>query len=319
MQANEFRKLVNRVVEGIKAKELRDFLSFIPQAADSQITSEKKDKFSNLIIGAMQAISKLNDDPGTSQVIESMKLNEVMNAESIGKMISAFQNSTSKAQLQQHHQQDITRFFALHAALENFVRLQNLVNSFLEHEEIKNPSVIELHIFDFNGDGVPAEVIANGMQSLRKIVDVLDRIYNTKGESRIVAIESGSDVSVWVAVGQTITALNIFLQDAWNLIVFHKINKFDRKVDSIANAVTVIGDIEKKVSDGSLDRDTAEQLKKSLFDGAMEMFDNQMCPANINLESHENARKLLESHKETKLLTEGNDGTDQGTGESSPA
>ncbi len=305
MQATEFRKLVNRIVDSIKAKELRDFLSFIPQPNDSAFSRTLHNQFSDLVIGAMEALSKLNDDPLTAEVIGTMKLNEALNRTTIGRMIAIFQNSNSKIQLQQNHRDEMALFYALYASLDNFITLQNLVNNFLAHEETVSPSIVELRLFDFDNSGISAEDLSRCIKAFKTVVESLQRVYNIPGETRIVAMESGSDMTIWAQVGPIVDSVNKFFKDTWQLIVFNKINKFDRKIESIAKTVTVIADIEKQVETNAIDRDAAEALKKALLDGAKEMFDCQMFPANANVEEIGNGRKLLQSRKETLLLTDG--------------
>jgi hypothetical protein len=295
--------------EGVKAKELRDLLSFIPAPNDSNITPQLRSEFSKLIYTSIQALGKLKDDATTSQMLTIMQLTDVFDPDVIRRLIGMIENSSTKQQMAQNNSNEIARFHALYAALDNFLRLQNLVNTFITHDEAESPTVVELRIFDLSGSGIPTDALSQCMNSIEEIVDTLGRIYGIKDGSNVVAIESGSDVSVWVEVGKLVIQFKTFMQEMWQGIVYQKLNRLDRNVDSVTKAVTAFSEIEKKVQEGHLDRDTANQFKMILLESAEKAFDCQMYPTSVG-EPLPNAKKLLESHKETRLLSEGNKATE---------
>src|ERR1700732_100647 len=88
MQTLQFTRALKHIVEELKTAELISFTEpLINRNRNVAITDQMRDTFSTLVMASQVGFSRLNEDPSSKAVSDSLKVNKIYAPERLGKLI----------------------------------------------------------------------------------------------------------------------------------------------------------------------------------------------------------------------------------------
>lgn len=327
MQKLELRNHLHELLVGLKSKEVVSMLDAAQVDPNTLLTN---------IINSKAAFDRASTNDDMTKVFEQFDLQKIYETHFFSGIIghiSRLKNNQNK--LPRTHflnDNNLTTFYSQHKTLiATFNIVENLLlegQSFFDANQnfdistAQNNGNLILQIIDEGN--VPLKKTSEILESLEQLIETVyllfDKVENEQFSETptISMIDSGSDINISIKMPKKAANLlaQIFKQ-MWDLIANNKSFRHNQKLKDVENTISVMGKIEEAKSQGSIDPEMAEVLKKGLYENTKNVILKNTLTKEIVIESRElsNRQVLLEQTK-TYQLEQGEKDTEKNKSES---
>lgn len=145
------------------------------------------------------------------------------------------------------------------------------------------------------GEHASADRVVKALQGVQKLYGVCARLVDVEdGELTIVSCDSGPDL-VFDVMGDALVMpmLQELLTSIWERVVFHRALEPEERNQRVVDTLPVLHRVTKALDAGTIDRDTAEQLRRRVQTGATSFIEAGCLIDAFEKPMHESARALL--------------------------
>lgn len=316
MQTTTFIRALHGMITQLKAAELHQFLApIVKREANTSFTDTSKKIFSELLFDSRTGYDRLNNDPATASLMESLKMADTYDRDGLGRLVTIVNTAGNFSGVWQNQESfaRVTRFFSM---LDELLTFERACIDLLGRDKLEDPSAIpgalELEIIDYDDTGIDLSRLEDILATLIRLhTDVMRTLGNTDSRLRVRFLDSGSDIRIRLeGAADVVDSIKRLLIDVWKAVRFRKYDEFDRKIESVAGAVQFASTVQEQVDRGVIDPETGNLLKTRALDQASKLVGLGTILAGAEAPELVETRKLLVAKRGTKLL---------GTGEPSEA
>ncbi|MEJ7575886.1 MAG: hypothetical protein WKF74_02650 [Pyrinomonadaceae bacterium] len=110
----------------------------------------------------------------------------------------------------------------------------------------------------------------------------------------VVACDSGSDKSFdFLGIAKVVECVTNLIETLWDRIVFYRELQHEQRIELVAKTLPVIEQINNSASNGHIEPELAEQLKRNVLEGTMKFVQSGAAIPQIESRAHHDARSLL--------------------------
>jgi len=271
MQTLQFTRSLAEIVKLLKAEEIVNFLAaYLNISQNVPLSVADKGRFSTLVFDSYAGYQDLLKNTRTSEIIRQLELGAIYDTARMGRMVSSFNNAPASTNLF-GNVEVFTELAHFREQLRTLVVLEKGCNVLLQQEKIgKNAlgsATLEIQLIDYEGKGIEPSRLSLLVETLVDLHALLAEILEIKEDIlKLKYLDSGSDFILAIeAAAKIIESLRELFGEVWSKIIFWKYEKHDRKLDSIAKSLTIIGHVEGMAAAGQIPREKAANLSARLL------------------------------------------------------
>jgi hypothetical protein len=310
---------MKQIVEELKASELIPFIgSLVARGGNSGITDQMRDTFSTLVMASRVGFSRLNENPSTKIVMDSLKITELYAPERLGRLIR-FLGAVPSTNNLQANADLFAEFYTFYAGLSWLAQIKNASVELLEAGKLASVSsenpVLELRLLDYDNTGVAVERLRQFFASMHELHTQLTILLKI-GDSHLQVIYFDSGTDVYAGFQCAKAALDIMrglFSEFWEKFKYSSLRDFDRKIDSLSKGLSFVGAVKEQVDKGAVDEETARNLTHRVLSEMTTLVGiGASLPPEDNLQTVDQRQVLIEM-RGAKLLGTGRDELPQAT------
>jgi hypothetical protein len=268
MQTLQFTRALRKIVQELKAVELKDFLAPLlirTHQSAVNINEDQRDNFSALILSSQVGFTRLSEDPQIQAVMEALNISKLYGPKRVGKLIRSLGVVTSVNQLAATPDIYID-FFTVYDALDWLVMIKDASTKLLEEGKLgpspADADVLELRLLDYENTGVDIERVQQFFTSINNLHTHLTLILNNpESHLKILYVDSGSDLYVGFQCAKAVMdIMRGLFSEFWERYKYSQFDDFNKKIDSLTKGLSFVGAVKEQVDNKTIDEETAKNL-----------------------------------------------------------
>ena len=312
MQTTVFAGYLNVISIAIRLDELLKYLGKLTNVpySDERLASGEKEQFIQDIFRAREGYTLLRENPLYKELLSDLGLSTLFDPNGLARLLTAITISETTSSLRGNHVV-YTELCQMLGYLRAFVSFRNTIFKQILRPrtgDVQPSEIFELEVADFDNSGISINRFNRITCNVRTLYDVLARILESTMPIKIAYLDSGSNALIaFKGDGKVIQALTNAFKQLWHIVRFHKLDGFDRKLESVGKALDILEVIREKQNSGALDAETAKNLQFQIGDQLVSIIESGALPKVIEVEAKVPTMQLLSDKQDIKLIGDASD------------
>lgn len=309
MQKLDFRNNLEYLVKLLKSEEIVKYL-------DGAVN---KNELLKLLVESKSGFDQASTDRQKAKILTEFKASEEYSTQKFSSIVTHVSTRPdNNNRLQFLNDNNLNNFYAFHKMLMSTFRLVD--NLLFENKELFENNVFNAEKATQKGNLV-IQIVDNEKVRIHKFNEISEALENLietvytlydkiEGEQfeeqpSIVLLDSGSDINFVIKLPEK--ASNLIAQvikQFWDLIVNNKYVRHKQKMTSLIQSITVLEKIEQAKNNETIDRETAEILKKGIVENTEKIVFGNAMTKQLLQESNEYSNRQLLLDKSNQYLLE---------------
>ncbi|NUN08902.1 MAG: hypothetical protein HUU54_06980 [Ignavibacteriaceae bacterium] len=306
MQTLLFTRTISEIVKRLKVAELIELISPLinPETA-VEVTPEQRVNLAELIFQSREGYSALSNSNECKAILESLGVKDIYQSANLAGMLTVI-NTAENSEGILSNPKNYALFQAFYSNLSVLMAFSNTVELHLQKQKYANFSeverVIELEVFDFDGNGVQLPRLAVVIDSLQKLHSYICKVIDEK-QSRlnITYLDSGSDLLIGLHCNMKVSELmKTLVLQFWQKIKYKQYDEFEKAHDHLIRGLNITQHIIRQEKNGFFDADQAQKQKHLIIDEMIKLTSLGVTLKDVDADHHLDRKKLMLDKREIK-------------------
>lgn len=286
MQPKELTIKIAEINQELNAGFLSDYLRKL-SGQDVELTSEGRTEFRTNLFSSYQGFVRCNEDETKHDIMNRLGLHEIFQDNIIAQMLGLFEareGNSPKAIIQNPDNIELfeTVIVSLKILKHYAMTLNNYIRTSREPKKEESAEIIDFEIVE-NENELTVESFIAIFRNIQELYTTIAEVYNDfDSKLTIVFIESGTSFKFSLKGAEKVAKELIkVLGQIWDTIIFQEFKSFDRSLESITKAVSLVGYISEQEKSKKIDSHKAGLLKEKILANSMQIIEKGVLPSEL--------------------------------------
>ncbi len=301
-----FTKFLGDIINKLKVEELIEVLDpLVNSDSKTEISPEQRTTIAELIFQSREGFSALCSSSECKSIIESLGIKNIYQSANLAGMLTVINTvDTSEGIITNPKNYSLFRSF-----LSNLTVMQSFYNTIDQHlvkQKLPNVSeierVIEIEVFDFQGNGVSVSRLSSILESLQKLHQMICRVLEEKqSRMHITYVDSGSDIMIGLHCSMKISELmKTLFSQFWQKVKYKQYDEFEKAHDYLVKGLNITQHIIRQEKNGIFDADQASKYKYALIDEMIKLTSSGVVLKDVDGDNRSDRKKLMLDKREIR-------------------